>query len=375
MFKQFLASLTVLGMAACSSNSSNSVTSEQNLVGVTQFEMTSDTSWYQVMAWYPAAEKGNHTPLPYAEKWLNKALAKQYGIPSFLSGGEQLSKSWQEAPIQAGSFPVIIFNHGWQAFARSNMTQMEMLAEHGYIVMSINHPGDSVLIKRSDGTFVPQSENVKNSIKADQQLLSDIAKHYNQLKTAPSAQAYHDEIALLQQKPLYQPITQNFHQWVAQTQHLIMQVRQTDSDAIPSFLRQHIETKKIGLLGHSFGGAVSGLVAMQDKTQLPAVVLDAPQFDYGLPILNNNATILYLTGTDLKFGKTKVSNKNLNQALTKHYPNVQEINFDGASHMNFTDLNHLRPLKWMGVLGPVDNKLFWQSMGLNVWCWLKVTAS
>jgi acetyl esterase/lipase len=115
-------------------------------------------------------------------------------------------------------------------------------------------------------------------------------------------------------------------------------------------------------MGHSFGGAVSGLVALQDPDKIPAVVLDAPQFDFGLPIYNTQASILYLTGTDLKFGKTKVSNENLNQALVKHYPNIQERNFEGASHMNFTDLNHVTPLKWTGVLGPVDNKVFWQSL-------------
>jgi hypothetical protein len=367
MFLKLLTSISMLlTLTACSSLETETMPESKNIVGVTRFEMEDTNQWIQVFAWYPAESREDSVPLAYSEKWLNAVLAKQYGIPKFLMGGAQDSNSWLDAPILDGSFPVIIFNHGWQAFARSNMTQFEFLASKGFIVLSINHPQDSAVIQRNNGDFVHQSEAIKNAKRPTKEAIEDVAKLYKAIAETVTPLDYANKISALESNSIYATQKPNFQNWVQHTQWLLASVRNQNVNELPEWLAQAINPNHVGLLGHSFGGAVSGLVAHQTIDHLPAVVMDVAQLTYDAPINNMNPHVLYLNGTATKFGKVKISNQHLNQGWIVNNPNAQEINFTGAAHLNFTDLNHVSPMKWTGVLGPVNGKEFWQSLNNTV---------
>ena len=66
------------------------------------------------------------------------------------------SHSYTEAEVSSAheSFPLLVFSHGGWAYLGTNMAQMEHLASHGYIVVSVTHPYVSAAVLYDDGEVV-----------------------------------------------------------------------------------------------------------------------------------------------------------------------------------------------------------------------------
>lgn len=65
------------------------------------------------------------------------------------------TSSFIEAPIsQEGPFPVVIFNHGMNAWSEQNTTLMEQLASNGYVVLSIAHTYQSTRVRTKESGTV-----------------------------------------------------------------------------------------------------------------------------------------------------------------------------------------------------------------------------
>ncbi|EAR10718.1 carboxylic ester hydrolase [Reinekea blandensis] len=353
-------------LSACASQPKPDISQSSPQIGVQRFDVQrTETDWYQVYAWYPTCNTLDTQPLPYSEDWLNDVLAQQYGIPAFLMGGESPSDSWLNAPPAPGAYPVLIFNHGWGAFARSNMTQMQTLAEAGFVVLSLNHPGDSAIVQDASGQLHRQSDDVLNTPEPTEEDLAAIARQLTSIRDSQTPAAFRDAVAALEARPDYQPLQDNFQRWVADTEHLLT-LLDSSSEQLPASLISHLDTTNIGLLGHSFGGAVSGVVTHRTEQHRPTIVMDVPQFTYGLELIHDTPTIRYLNGTDTRYGKTTVSGEGMNAGWIQNNPNASERTFTGAAHMNFTDLNHVPPLKWAGLLGSVDGKVFWNELNQDI---------
>ena len=333
-------------------------------VGITIFELTHEHGWYQVYAWYPAdasqkdiSDKSAH-PIFYTDGWLNQPLAKQYRIPGFLMT-EDPSKSLLDAQPKAGQFPIILFNHGWEAFPRANMKLMEHLAQQGFIVMSLGHPGDSIRLKRANGDLVDRKDTPERqqARSPSRQQLATLAEGYQGLKSSVNEKEYWQHIERLEQLPMYQPLQGSFSQWVQRTQHLLNLVE--ENRQMPNWLMPRVNAGQIGLMGHSFGGAVSGWVGRNAATVLPTIVMDVPQYRFGLQDRGapNYSATCYFYSTHTKVRGLRISSEGINRALSQC-----EITFKGSAHMNFTDLNSVTPLKWFGVLGPVKGKVFEQQL-------------
>jgi predicted dienelactone hydrolase len=104
-----------------------------------------------LQVWYPAEVASGKRDL-YINRPLANALEKWMGIPALLLGDPQPSSSFLGAPIFTDHerFPVVLFNHGYGSFASQNYTQMEALASHGFIAISLSHPYTSLLTQYPD---------------------------------------------------------------------------------------------------------------------------------------------------------------------------------------------------------------------------------
>ena len=67
--------------------------------------------------------------------------------------------SWG-ASIAEGTFPVVLFSHGYRDRVMANTALMEELASHGYVVVSITHPGETNGLVYPSGEHVPISPNI-----------------------------------------------------------------------------------------------------------------------------------------------------------------------------------------------------------------------
>ncbi len=109
-----------------------------------------------VQVWYPGIVDEGAEPLT---PWIadldevGSGLADALGIPQFFFDhtGYTPSHSYGEATFYQGRIPVILYSHGWRLFRNAAMNQMESLASHGYLVISVDHTYGSVSTVFGDG--------------------------------------------------------------------------------------------------------------------------------------------------------------------------------------------------------------------------------
>ena len=109
------------------------------------------------LIWYPAGsiDQSKLAPiLPESQHFMPQTM-QGYGLPSFTASHFDLIKShaYEEAPIQPGKekFPLLIYSHGYLGFP-GNAPEIEALASHGYVVVSIAHTYETKLGKTQDGS-------------------------------------------------------------------------------------------------------------------------------------------------------------------------------------------------------------------------------
>ncbi|HEU4959338.1 MAG TPA: hypothetical protein VFT56_02935 [Sphingomonas sp.] len=152
-------------------------------VGVRRFELV-DTSRKGVaddepdqpralpaIVWYPA-QQSDAPPAPYFTKAEASvevpALARNFLFEPAEVAGFYTARTHAvaDAPPANGhaGFPVVVFSHGYWLYPNQNDGLFEQLASHGYVVVSIDHPRDSVDVKLADGRVVttnPRSDTNK----------------------------------------------------------------------------------------------------------------------------------------------------------------------------------------------------------------------
>src|SRR5690606_39011641 len=107
-----------------------------------------DKRHLKVQVWYPAKHVPNSQAAPYVADLDEFTDPKTYEPYLHVK-----THAVADAPVaRAGKpFPVLVYNHGggWSRFSAT--FQMEELASHGYVVMSVDHTGFSQTSKFPDG--------------------------------------------------------------------------------------------------------------------------------------------------------------------------------------------------------------------------------
>jgi pimeloyl-ACP methyl ester carboxylesterase len=301
--------------------------------------------------WYPASSTSNASLEPFDTAALRAMLQKIQNIPSI--GGDSPSHSYRNAPALIGQHKVILFNHGFASFTRQNFSNMEELASHGYVVISIGHPEDSLLSRDAAGLSIEintQSQvyqklqaitkHLQTSVKTMRQIL----EMQRQAKTLAEHQSATQQLRRHEQFASYKP---QIKVWAEDTEFVIKSLK-SGMSALPN-----VNPDWIVVAGHSLGGIVALKLATAKQSKLRGVIsLDGPWISNSL-----NVPALILASTDFQLAGENISlNGTFNQAL--NYPKGAYIlEPDGASHMNFTDLNYVPIIKLFApILGRIDGK-------------------
>lgn len=227
-----------------------------------------------------------------------------------------------------GTYPLLVFSHGAYGIKDSNSSTYTELASHGYVVVSIDHPYHSFFTRSEDGTvaminsdFSHEVENMNKGVYSNEELYNIIQK-WMKLRT--------DDM--------------NF---VIDT---ILKKAKNDNNS----LYQNINTEKIGVFGHSMGGAASVWLSRERDDVSAVVNIDAPFFSelvynkaddnfvassktYTTPLFNIYSDDVWrqLDSTPI-YVANKLNNKQFEGAYTTH--------FKGAKHLNLTDLQLFSPI-------------------------------
>jgi pimeloyl-ACP methyl ester carboxylesterase len=196
-----------------------------------------------VTMWYPAA-KGAPALAPYMDKKTADALAEDWNLQLDF---QRLVRPHGEvsAPIaEGGPFPVVLLEHGLGVVPAIYTVLAEGLASSGFIVIATNHPTESLIAVFPDG---------------------------HEVKFTPfwPAEADRRTQGIAMGKFVEEVL-------VADVRFVLDQLQEMNSH--DSFWRNHLSLAKVGIVGHSMGGAAAAFAAREEPRILAAVNLDGSTF-------------------------------------------------------------------------------------------------
>ncbi len=273
-------------------------------------------------------------------------------VETFTDTGENRKltvKFWY--PEEEGSYPLVVFSHGAFGVIDSNYSTCMELASNGYVVASIGHPYHAAFVTDVDG----------KTVYADMDFVKSVYTGNGTYDPESEKQVYENSLAWM----ALRTADENF---VLDT---ILEKVKKGEDA--PFSR--VDSEKIGLFGHSMGGA-SSVQLGRERTDIDAVIdLEGTMlgeyvgFENGMEVYNKEpypVPVLDVFGTRLYDEIDKMSAE-----LSEEYPDFQYVNFyvgenaadykavafRDAGHLNFTDLPLFSPVlaKFLGV-GKTDAK-------------------
>ena len=262
-------------------------------------------------------------------------------IETFTDTGENRAltvKIWY--PETEGTYPLIIFSHGAFGVIESNYSTCVELASHGYVVAAIGHPYHAM--------FVEDVHGKKTYVDMDfmQRIYADNGEHSEEAERA----VY--EFSL---------------EWMAVRtgdMHFVLDTILKKAEAGESAPFTLIDADKIGLFGHSMGGATSVQIG-RERNDIDAVIdLEGTMageyvgFDNGYELYNETPYPVPLLDVnsdgvraDIEQLMTEHSGwEYVNDYVGRNALDYREVIFKDAGHLNFTDLPLFSPVL-AGLLG------------------------
>lgn len=229
-----------------------------------------------------------------------------------------------------GTYPLVVFSHGAFGIKASNTSTYMELASHGYVVASLDHPYHSMYTVDTEGKFTMVNKSFIQEV-------IDVNKG-----------VYDEETVFGLTHKWLEVRTQDMN-FVLDT--IIENTKDTDSDEV----YQLIDTNKVGLIGHSLGGAASAQVG-RDRDDVDAVInLDGDllgenvDFRGGKYVFNDKIyplPILNIYTDDMMKAFAAAHNAgyiDANTQLLATAPKAFKVNIKGTNHMSLTDLPLFSP--------------------------------
>lgn len=255
-----------------------------------------------VLVWYPAEKVSGAMPQPYwTEAYGPFSAGPGVSLPDYLV--DYLSfiptHAYRNAPVAHArpTYPVLIFSHGYGDNANQNTVQMEELSSHGYVVFSLAHPYTAPVV---DGRTVSQNQALEDSLNI----------------------------------------------WTQATRFVLDELERLNRGERPSLFAGRLDLNRIGLFGHSLGGATAGEVCLLDSRCKAGVNMDGSDdllVSGGSPDRSLKQPFMIMYSNDNVGAADIMYNHVENQAY--------RVFIKGTRHGNFSD-------KSLGLLGPLGGILF-----------------
>lgn len=280
---------------------------------------------------------GTHEVETAEYTWVDKNRAETYS-----NTGENRAltvKLWY--PKEEGNYPLAVFSHGSLGIIDSNSSTCEELASNGYVVASIGHTYQAMFVQDTSGNITVISPYFMNQVYEEngtrtpegEKIIYDNSREFMKIRTADM----------------------NFV--------LDTMIEKAEAGEEEPFDR--IEEEKIGLFGHSLGGAAA-VAAGRERTDISAVIdLEGTMlgeyvdFQNGTEVFNSEpypVPLLDVNSAEVDAqARTLPGQGYVNFYVGEHAKEYQYEVIEGAGHLNFTDLPMVSPAlaKMLGV-GSVD---------------------
>lgn len=239
--------------------------------------------------WYPADVTGDAPRAPFWPKDTDAEAA--VGLPAFMFSHLSLVRahSTPEAPLASAKprWPVIVYSHGFNATPWQNVVQMEELASHGFVVVSIGHTYDASRLTFPDGRVALDNSRTRQPQPppAAQEEVARLTARLDSLRNPDSARATWRQMEeYWQQVGVY--VMRSIDVWYDDTRFVIDRLAAIDagSDGETTGPRErfarHLDLERLGVAGMSFGGSTAGVTCMRDRRCKAGANLDGWQFGH-----------------------------------------------------------------------------------------------
>ncbi len=280
-----------------------------------------------VWAWYPAARVPGAEVAPYLpSKWaqLSDQQHGRLGQLLFQSSDSIQTHSFANASLApaAARYPVLIFEPGMGNMPTQYTTLLEDLASHGYVVFAITPTYSSDVVVFPDG-------RVANATAA------------GSLDNATNPQAVGNRLVTV---------------WA---QDVIFVMNQLDRlNATPGTMwSQRLDLARLGVFGHSFGGATAAQVCQMDARCKAGIDIDGTLFgnvvQTGLkkPFMVMQSDRGTCSSADCRSFQHEI------QAILRPVPRGEsyDMSIKNTQHFNFSDYAvYFSPARALGLLGSID---------------------
>jgi len=302
--------------------------------------------------WYPASPEKTSKIKCYMQSApeISPAFGAFLGMPPFVFSHlcKIKTHSYLDANILAGSgpYPVLIFSHAFAGNIVQNTLLMEELASHGYIIFSVGHAYETPFLYREDGSVVvfdPKNKAYQARLVEIDDPASNIIKSEVLTTLDLDLQGRLYSQLMLRNSNLVASV----RTWAEDNQFIMDQMASMNQPE--GIFAGQMNLERMGILGHSMGGAAAGQTCFVDARCKAGVNIDG--FQYG-DVLNGNLKQPFMF---LYSASTQVLNKNINDVFYDQVQNdAYSLVINGATHEDFSDL----PLYFrMEILGaPVENR-------------------
>lgn len=266
-----------------------------------------------IEVWYPAVDsaKGGKTDEYLVENDAPPAVqAKIKQLNIQIPGLKQNAYRDAEPLRKEGPYPVILFSHGSGGIRFQSVFQTPHLASHGYVVVSVDHTGNTLYDLFLDN----QAQSTKN----------------------------------LAQAAIYRPQDVKF---------MFEEMKKRNADPKDRFHKM-INPEEIGVTGHSFGGMTSILVLAQIK----GIKVSIPQAPHTSLVAALGVEAFHVRDTVVMVHAAKkddtLSYKNEQErfyklAITEPYLRADRylVNLERGGHFSYSDICSLDLKKYASRLG------------------------
>lgn len=296
--------------------------------------------------WYPAKRPDMVKPVPYQDYQPSVgSLASAGGAPEFIFSHFHLgsSNSYLDAPISPDqpSYPVLIFSIGFMTLFEDYQVLTEELASHGYIVLCLDTPYEWQSVVQPDGSVEPFSE--EHGAAYDQHM-TDIIPLWEQFWSSSDNDERVEIVDEILSSETFMDTILRIR--VADIQHAIDELERMNNGEVEIQFTGRLDLSRLGVIGHSMGGAVAGQTCLVDERFGACVNLDG--FQWGDVVDNQIHQTVMIISSEQNEGSWDYLFSSLDD--TSYLLTIK-----GTQHMNFQDTGVVMPgTKTIGMVGPIQ---------------------
>lgn len=269
---------------------------------------------------------GSHNVLVTEYTWTDESRVETYSDTG--ANRSVTIKVWY--PEEEGTYPLVLFSHGSTGMIDSNYSTCTELASNGYVAVSVAHPYQAIYVESTDGkkTFI------------DSEFMKDVM-------TDNGESSVEHEQTVYEKSREWMAIRTGDVNFVLDT--ILTKVQEEDAEPF-----NKINPDKIGVFGHSLGGATAVMVGRL-RDDIDAVIdLEGTmlgeyvgfengkylynEVPYPVPLLDVNSKAVYEKASAVQ------TQEYVNFYTGKNAITFHAAIFEDAGHLNFTDLPVISPI-------------------------------